>query len=152
MKKILMVMIAIACSMVIPFSTLALSYMQATESVRIKNGKNPVDANAQPADSASLETFNSDILQASKSDVTRNTDKVDDFCKVEDGQMLSERESTMWSTEANQSQIFGSFAPLPDGRIFLRSSAGTEDQIPYIPTENPKMTSRTPIVPLELDI
>lgn len=152
MKKAIMAMIAIECLIVVSLSTFALSCMQVAESVRIKNEKKAVNTNTQSADSANLQTFNSDIQQASKSDVTRNTDKVDDSCKIQDKQTLSKHEFIVWPTETDQSPISALPLPLPDGRIFLRLCAGAEDPIPYIPTESPKTASRTPIVPPELDI
>ena len=151
MKKTIMAIIAIACLFVISSSTFALSYMQATESMRIKNEKNVVDTDSQHSDSTDPQTFNPDIQQTSRPDVTRNADEVGDSCKIQDEQTLSKHGFVVWPTETSYSQISDLPAPFPDGRIFLRLSAGTEDPIPYIPTENPKITSRTPIVPLELD-
>jgi len=152
MKKTIMAVITIACLMVISLFPLALSYMQSAKSERIKNEKNAVDTNTQSADSADPQTLNSDIQQASESDVTQNTDKSDDSCKIQNEQTLSTHGFIALPTETNPSPISALPLPLPDGRIFLRSSPGTEDPIPYIPTENPKMPSRTPIVPLEQDI
>lgn len=133
MKKTIMMMITIACLMVISLSTFALSYMRAAESVRIKDEKNAADTNAQSADSTNPQTFNSDIQQASKSDVTGNTDKVDDSCKIQDEQTLSKHEFIACPTETNKNQISDPPAPLPDGESFCARAPGQKTQSRIFP-------------------
>ena len=117
MKKTKMTMIAIVCLMVISLSTFAFSSMQVAELVKIQNEKNAVDTNTQSADSATPYTFNSDIQQVSRSDVTENSDKVDDSCKIQDEQTLNKNEFTVRPSETNPSQISTPPVPFPDGRI-----------------------------------
>lgn len=148
MKKKVMAMIVFLCLMAVPFSTFALLRLQVDGSVKIRNEKNVVNTKTKSADSTNLQTFNSDIQQASRSNATENSSKVDDSRKTQDDETLNKNESTARPdpTETNQGQISKLPVPLPDGRIFL----GAEDPIPYIPTENPKTASRIPIAPSEL--
>jgi len=83
-------------------------------------------------------------------DAMENSDKVADSCKTRDEQTLDKDEFSMWPPKTNQTLTPELPAPLPDGRIFPGTGTA-EDPIPYIPTENPKMGGRTPIILTELD-
>lgn len=151
MKKDKMAIAAIACLMVISLSTFALLRVQFAESVKIQCEKNDTDVNRVANDPANQQTLNSTTKQTSSSDVVKNIHQVDDQCRIQDEQTLNQNEPTKRPTEANQNQVSQSPVPFPDGRIFLRASTGTEDAIPYIPTEYPKTSITAPLVPLELD-
>ncbi len=148
MKKTIVAMIAIGCLVVISLSTFALSHIQAPESMKAWNEKNATDTTNW---SAAEQITGFSNQQASKSYVTENGDSVDGSCRTQGEQTLNKNESTIWPAETNQSPVSDLPVPLPDGRLFLHASAGTEDPIPYIPTQNPKVISGTPIVPPELD-
>lgn len=152
MKKTLMAIITISGLIAVSFSTFALSRMQAAESVKIQNEKDATDISAQSADSGDPQILRSDVQQASTSDVMENSGEVDDSCPTQDEQMSNKNDFALWTTETDQNQISELPIPLPDGRVFLQASAGSEDPIPYIPTESPKTSSGTPIVPPELEI
>lgn len=135
MEKKIMVMIAVACLAVVSISTFALPRMQTIASENL----NEKDA------------LSTDTDQASISALTENNDKVDVSSKTQSEQTLDKDESTVGLSETSQNQVTNLPVPLPDGRIFLQTGSGTEDPIAYLPTQNPKTGSTTPIEPPELD-
>ncbi len=150
MKKKIIAIVTIVCLMVISLSIFAVPRVQIVESAKIQNEKATKDVNMQSAGSTGSQTFNSDNLQSSHSDAIKGSDKVDDSYGIQNEQTHDENGSTVFPTETNQGQSPELPLPLPDGRIFL-GSPWTEDAIPYIPTENPKTGTRTPILPPEMD-
>ena len=148
MKKKIILIVTIVCLMVISLSTIAVSRVQIMESAKMQTEKTTKDANKQSASLTGSQTFDSDNLQSSRSDAIKDSDKAGDSYGIQNEQIHDENESTVFPTETNQSQSPELPLPLPDGRIFL-GSPWTEDAIPYIPTENPKTGTRTPILPPE---
>lgn len=147
MEKKVTALASFLCLLAVTALTFASLHMQVVIPVKIQNEKSAVDTNTQLADSVYLQTFNSYIYQAHKSNATQNSSRIDDSRKIQDDQTLNKNDSSVWPSpgETNQGQISELPIPLPDGRIFL----GAEDPIPYIPTENPKIASRIPILPAE---
>ena len=150
MKRKTIAIMTIVCLMVVSLSAFAVSSVQIVEPAKIQNEKTTKDANIQSTGSAGSQTFNSDNLQSSRSDAIKDSDKVDDSYGIQNEQTHDKNASIVFHTETNQSQSPELPMPLPDGRIFL-GSPWTEDAIPYIPTENPKTGTRTPILPPEMD-
>jgi len=151
MKKDKALIATIACLMVIFLSTFALLHMQVAESIKIQKEKKDIDASGVTNDAANQQTFDSNIKQTPSFDVTKNNHEFNDQCRQQDEQTPSQNESAMKPTQANQDRVSQPPVPFPDGRIFSHAIGGTEDAIPYIPTEYPKTAITTPLVPLELD-
>lgn len=151
MKKRIAAVIVFGCLMIISLTSLALSHMQVTKSMKIQNEKNAdldtqlpdsqvATQDAHTFESASPQTSKSDNQQASNPEAAENSDKVDSSCK--DETTLSKNESS-GNSVTDQSQDDGTSTPSPDGRIFLDG----EPPYPYIPTYTPKGL-RTPPIPL----